>query len=141
MPPSSPLSTAPRNLRLRAYRGAIYRIGEATGRIGRRSRGLDAALAALGAGQGVIVSAWNPMSRRLSAACNRRRAALLRRLVRGPVGKGKGHGPAGEGGWFEEHLLIPGPPRRALGLARRFRQAAVVWLRRGRPARLVLLAG
>ena len=45
---------------------------------------------------------------------------------------------AGEGrGWREEHWLVVTDPRRATVLARRFRQAAIVTLRRGQPARLV----
>ncbi len=50
----------------------------------------------------------------------------------------EGHGRAA--GWSERHLLIAGDPRRAAVLARRFRQNAVVVLRAGAPARLLVLS-
>ncbi|MBE9604588.1 DUF3293 domain-containing protein [Acetobacteraceae bacterium H6797] len=124
-----------------AYSRAEYEVNGAIARIGRRSRAMDAVLAGLGARRGVIVTAWNPMSRRLAPRLNAHRAARLRAMVPGPVGEGLGTGPgrrpAWQRDWVEAHLLIPGPPRRAMTLAARFRQAAVVVVVRGQPARLV----
>jgi hypothetical protein len=42
-------------------------------------------------------------------------------------------------GWHEAMLLAGGPPQPVIRLARRFRQSAVVQLRRGTTAQLILL--
>ena len=127
--------------RLRAaYRRARYEAGGVPVRIGRRSPRLDALLVRLGghpcALAGGLVTAWNPLGRRLSERENRRRQERLDRAIR--------HLPSlpaasGEGCWREEQRLVLTPPRRLAMLGRRFRQNAVVLLVRGRPARLLWL--
>lgn len=119
-----------------AYRRTTYEAAGARARIGRRSAAVDALLARLGAGEGAFVTAWNPFSRRMPRGWNDRMLARLRYAARRlPRAEGVG----GAGGWEERHLLIGGDPRRIVVLGRRFRQVAVVAVRRGRPARLVLL--
>jgi len=119
---------------LRAFRGTRYTAGPAVARIGRRCPALDPLMGRLG---GAFITAWNPWGRRAPAGRNQRasRALLgwLRTLPRLP-GAGEGRD------WREEHWFIVADPRRAAVLGRRFRQAAIVTLRRGQPARLVLLA-
>ncbi|PZP47688.1 MAG: DUF3293 domain-containing protein [Azospirillum brasilense] len=127
--------------RLRAaYRRARYEAGGVPVRIGRRSPRLDALLARLGGRPGALVgglvTAWNPLGRRLSERENRRRQERLDQAIR--------HLPSlpaasGEGCWREEQRLVLTPPRRLTMLGRRFRQNAVVLLVRGRPARLLWL--
>ena len=121
---------------LHAYRRTEYRSGEAVARIGRRSAQIDAVLRAMGARRGAFLTAWNPASRRLPAAMNRRRqdrlTALLRRM---PWRAAEG----GWRGWREAHVLAAGDPRRLATLARRFGQNAIVAIAMGRAARLVLL--
>jgi hypothetical protein len=91
----------------------------------------------LGARQGVILTAWNPFGRRHPEGWNRRAAARLAQVLRRlPALRADGALRR----WSEEGLLLPGDPRRAMLLARRFRQGGVVVLRRGAPARLVVLA-
>ena len=121
---------------LRAYRATAYVAAGAVVRIGRRSDAMDALLVRAGSRQGVFVTAWNPLSRRMPEGWNRRMqlclAARLRRCVCVPA----------EGSlrrWHEAHLLVLGNPRPVLRLARVFRQCGVVVVARGQPARLVLL--
>nr|WP_255575370.1 DUF3293 domain-containing protein [Caldovatus aquaticus] len=122
---------------LRAWRTTAYEAGGAVARIGRRDAAVDRLLRRLGARQGAFVSAWNPRARRLPNGCNARRHALLRAAARRlPFAEGWGRGR----GWAERHLLIAGDPRRLAVLARRFGQYGIVAVRRGAPARLVLLA-
>ncbi|MCS6930670.1 MAG: DUF3293 domain-containing protein [Acetobacteraceae bacterium] len=123
---------------LRAWRATAYRL--ATGalvRIGRRSPAADLLLERLGARCGAIMTAWNPLGRRRPDGWNRRAgtrlAAAVRRIPAVPA-----EGRLGD--WREEGLLLAGDPRRAIVLARRFRQAGIVVIRRGAPARLLLLA-
>ena len=69
---------------------------------------------------------------------NARMMARLRTAARRlPTAEGEGRG----WGWAERHLLVAADPRRAAVLARRFRQNAMVVVRVGAPARLVLLPG
>jgi hypothetical protein len=119
-----------------AYRRSDYEAAGAMARIGRRSLGIDALLLRLGARQGGFVGAWNPFSRRMPQGWNDRMLARLRDAARRlPRAEGSG----GDGPWREQHLLIAADPRRLAVLGRRFRQAAIVTVRRGGPARLVLL--
>ena len=118
---------------VRAFHATSYSAGDAVAHVGRRCPALDAVLRPCG---GAFITAWNPWGRRMQLGWNRRaNGALLLRL----------HGltrlaGAGEGrGWREEHWLVVTDPRRAAVLARRFRQAAIVTLRRGQPARLMML--
>jgi len=121
---------------LAAYRRSRYEAAGAEARIGRRSAAIDALLARLGVRQGGFVTGWNPYSRRMPEGWNRRALARLRQAARRlPMATGQGS----DRGWQEDHLLLGGDPRRVTALARRFRQAAIVLVRRGAPARLVML--
>ena len=118
---------------LLAFRATRYTAGPAAVRIGRRCPALDVVV---GRQAGAFITAWNPWGRRAPVGWNRRaNIALLERL------RGLTHvAGAGEGrGWWEEHWLVVTDPRRAAVLGRRFRQAAIVTLRRGQPARLAPL--
>jgi Protein of unknown function (DUF3293) len=119
-----------------AYRRSTYEAAGAVARIGRRSAAIDAWLGRLGARQGGFVGAWNPYSRRMPQGWNDRMLARLRAAARRlPQAEGGG----GDRRWRERHLLVAADPRRLAVLGRRFRQAAIVTVRRGAPARLVLL--
>lgn len=121
---------------LRAYRRSAYEAAGAVARIGRRSPAIDALLRRLGERRGGFVGAWNPFSRRMPEGWNARMLARLRAAARRlPQAEGAG----GEARWRERHLLLAGDPRRLGVLGRRFRQNAIVVVRRGAPARLVLL--
>lgn len=120
----------------RAYRRTSYCAGEVVVRLDRHSRSADALLHRLGVRSVGFVTAWNPMSRRMPEAWNRRMQFALAARVRGlPTVPGLGVGD----GWTEEHLLIGAAPARLAVLARRFRQRAIVVVRIGRPARLLLV--
>lgn len=120
----------------RAYRRSTYEAAGAVVSIGRRSRAIDALLCRLGARQGGFVGAWNPFSRRMPRGWNDRMLARLRNAARRlPQAEGSG----GDRHWRERHLLLAGDPRRLAALGRRFRQAAIVIVRHGAPARLVVL--
>jgi hypothetical protein len=117
---------------LRAYRDTRYTAGGVDVRIGRPA---DAALG--GVRSATLISAWNPLSRRMADGWNRRmERALADRLRRFRTCPAEGT----LGAWREAHVLVAGDHRAPLRLARVFRQRAVVILRRGAPARLVLLA-
>ena len=119
-----------------AYRRTTYEADGARARIGRRSAAVDALLRRLGARQGGFVTAWNPLSRRMPEGWNRRLQDRLRAAAR-RLPRAEGCGTAGA--WTERHLLLAGDARRVALLGRRFRQMAVVLVRRGQPARLVML--
>ena len=124
------------NRLLVAYRSTDYGAAGAVARIGRRSAAVDTLLRRLGAREGAFVTAWNPWSRRMPSGWNARMMARLREASRRlPSAEGEGRGR----GWAERHLLVAADPRRAVALARRFRQNAMVAVRIGAPARLVLL--
>jgi hypothetical protein len=119
---------------LRAFRATRYTAGPATARIGRRCPALDPLLRCQA---GAFITAWNPWGRRAPLGWNRRANRALLQRLRGMsciAGTGEGRG------WREEHWLVVTDPRRAAVLARQFRQAAVVTLRRDQPARLTVLA-
>ncbi len=121
---------------LRAYRRSGYEAAGAVARIGQRSADVDALLRRLGVRQGGFVTAWNPMSRRMPAGWNARALVRLRQAARRlPMAAGQG----GDACWREAHLLLGGDPRRVLVLARRFRQRAIVVVRAGVPAWLVVV--
>jgi hypothetical protein len=119
---------------LRAYRRTRYSAAGVVVRIGRCMP--DALFAQIGAREAVFVTAWNPRSRRMPSGWNarmqQRLAERLRRFVVVPA-----DGTLGR--WHEAHLLVAADVRRMLRMARVFRQFGVVAVRRGRPARLVLL--
>ncbi len=123
---------------LRAWRRTLYLLaGRIAVRIGRRSPAADALLAALGARQGVIVTAWNPFGRRRPEGWNRRAGARLRQARGGSRRcRRKAVSRLGRGG------AVAG--RRSGGRRCGWHgacQGGVVHLRRGAPVRLLLLLG
>ena len=86
--------------------------------------------------EGALLTAANPRSRRMpdgwNARMNRALAETARRLLPVPA-----EGRLGD--WREEGFLIEAPVARAAVLGRRFRQNALVVVRRGQRARLLLL--
>ena len=118
---------------LRAYRETVYRAVGTDVRIGRQCPG--ALLAQFDARTAVILTAWNPWSRRMPEGWNRRMQHRLRQcLRRSEVVDAQGSLRR----WHEAMLLVAGDPRPTLRLAARFRQRAVVILRRGQKVRLRL---
>jgi hypothetical protein len=117
-----------------AYRATLYRAGPVSVCVGRRSATADAWLVARRAPVGCFLTAWNPFSRPMPARWNARAMAALQRALRG-VACEPGEGTLGR--WREEMVFAAIPSREARHLARRFRQAAIVVVPRGRPARLV----
>ena len=90
----------------------------------------------MGRQAGAFITAWNPWGRRRPEGLNRRADRALQSWLRTvPHRPGAGQGR----GWREEHWFTAMDPRRAAVLGRRFRQVAIVTLRRGQPARLLLL--
>jgi len=119
-----------------AFRRTHYSVCGQPVAIGRRSPPLDALMRRLGVRRGLLVTAWNPLSRPRPRMWNdraqRRLAAALRRRTTCPA----------EGSfrqWSEAHLMLAGDPRPGVVQLRRFRQWGGVLLRRGAPARLWLL--
>jgi Protein of unknown function (DUF3293) len=108
----------------------------AVARVGRRSTEIDRLLLAMRCGSGGFVTAYNPFSRRMPEGWNRRMLQRLEEAVR-RLPSASGHGSAS--GWREQHMLVGADPRRLGTLARRFRQRAIVLVRRGQPTRLVML--
>jgi hypothetical protein len=119
---------------LRAYRDTTYRADGIPVRIGRRCP--DLLFDRLNGRAAVLLTAWNPLSRRMPDGWNHRMQARLRLCLRRFVvleAEGTLHR------WREAMLLVAGDPRPLIRLAARFRQRAVVILRRGHSARLRLL--
>ncbi|MCQ8277520.1 DUF3293 domain-containing protein [Acetobacteraceae bacterium KSS8] len=118
---------------LRSYRLSTYHAGPVTARIGRVPSGM----AGWGRGDALaMLSAANPGGRRMPDGWNRRAMARLEPFLR-HVPHVAGEGRLGR--WGEPLVLARLPARPAAILARRFRQNAIVVLRRDRAARLVLL--
>lgn len=119
--------------RAEAYRRTIYRAGYVLVRVGQRSASADAWMARHGAREAGFITAWNPMSRPMPARWNAAAEARLRRDARmAPTHLAEGK----LGRWREEMLLVAASAAMLMRLARRHRQAAIVHLRRGRPAKL-----
>lgn len=120
---------------LRAYRRTVYSVCGIEVRIGQRAAAMDALLRRHGARTGLFMTAWNPYSRKMPESWNQRmQRALKERLRR--IAALPAHGQWRQ--WQEAHLLVPGDPRQALRLARVFRQRAVVVVRNGQAARLLM---
>jgi peptidoglycan/xylan/chitin deacetylase (PgdA/CDA1 family) len=120
--------------RAEAYRRTLYRAGEIRVHIGRRNPTADQWMARHGAREAGFITAWNPMSRPMPPAWNAAaQARLIRALREVPMARGDGV----LGAWREEMWLAALPWRALLRIARRHRQAAIVGLRHGRPARLL----
>jgi len=117
----------------RAFRASRYEAGGAVLQVGRRA-GVDALLARLGSREGALLTAWNARGRRRPAGINARlQRALAARLRRVAALAAESR----LGRWREEMLAAALPWPRALVLARGFRQAAILALRHGAPARLL----
>ncbi|HTW27556.1 MAG TPA: DUF3293 domain-containing protein [Acetobacteraceae bacterium] len=128
------MTAAPSARMLTAWRRTEYGAAGAAIRLGRRSPALEALLPRRGA---AFLTAWNPMGRRRPEGWNRRMQARLCERLRGlprHVGFGR------LGAWREEHLLVVVDLRRAVVLARHFRQLGILVLRPGGRARLITLA-
>jgi hypothetical protein len=96
---------------------------------------MDKLLARYRARTGVFLTAWNPLSHRMPRQWNQRmQSRLLDRLRRRTALPASGSWRR----WREEHLLVLADPRLVVRLARQFRQAAVVVVRRGQPAALTI---
>lgn len=116
---------------LRAYRATRYTVEDIPVRIGRRAPALD------GPGALVLLTAWNPRSRRMPDRWNRRMQARLRVHLRRRVVR-EAEGALGQ--WREAHLAVRADPRWCMVLVRRFRQRAIVVVLPWQPVRLVFLA-
>jgi hypothetical protein len=120
---------------LNAYRHTRYTTRTAEVTIDRRSAEMDRLLTANGVRVAVFLTAWNPLSHRMPVGWNQRMQDRLRQRLRRYVTL-----PA-EGSWRmwrEEHFLVLAAPRVVRRLARQFRQAAVVIVKRGQAAALMI---
>jgi hypothetical protein len=119
-----------------AYRKSRYSVAGVDLAVGRRSSGLDGLLAGIGVRDAVLITAWNPRSRRMPLLWNERMMAALRLRL----GETTALPAYNEWrGWGEAQFLVPGDKRRLAVLGRLFRQAALVELRRGQGVRLMPL--
>jgi Protein of unknown function (DUF3293) len=120
---------------LRAYRNTCYEAAGIQIRIGIYSAATDRLLLTHGARSAALITAYNPFSRVMSPAWNRRmQAGLLQALSRRralPAGGSLGQ-------WSEAHFLVFGDPRPVRRLARLYRQYAIVIVRVGQPPRLAM---
>ena len=110
-----------------AYRLTTYEAAGATVRPGRRSAAFDEVLLRHHSRTATFISADNPHSRRMPSGWNHRMRQSLHaaaRRLRVMPARGVLRG------WEEAHLLVLGDPRPAIRLARRYRQNAVVIVRR-----------
>lgn len=112
-------------------------------RIGEPNQDLDELLAAEGASTAAFITAANPGGRARSHWQNEiANAALVRSQTEAGFRCFEGEGRAPDGSWAEASVLVVGIPRAdAEIVGRAFGQNAIVFLERGRPAELVLLAG
>ncbi|CAH0239022.1 DUF3293 domain-containing protein [Roseomonas sp. CECT 9278] len=98
-----------------------------------------ALLVLLRVAEAAFVGAWNPHSRRRPRGWNQRRLDRLRAATRRlPRREGMGRACRPRP-WGEEHLLVGAPAARCVVLARRFRQDAILVIRRVGPPRLLVL--
>lgn len=125
---------------LRGWRHTVYEAAGAAVRLGRRAPRMDALLRRAGAREAAFVGAWNPFSRKRPRAWNEAMLGRLRACARrARIGFLEGSGSACRPDWREDHLLLFCAWRRAAVLARRFRQHALLRVRRGAPSRLLVL--
>jgi hypothetical protein len=133
-----PIPVGPRLAR--GWRLTRFEAAGAVARLGRRSRAIDRLLHESGVRHGAFVGAWNPYSRRVPGWRNRTALARLRAMAaRRGIAWRSGRGCAARPTWCEEHLLLLGDWRRAVMLAHRFGQHAVLVVRRDDRARLRVL--
>jgi hypothetical protein len=120
---------------LRAYRNTCYEAAGVQIRIGVYSAAIDRLLLTHGARAGVLITAYNPLSRLMPLPWNlRMQARLLQALRRRRILPARGF----LGQWSEAHLLVFGDARPVRRLARRYRQYAVVIVCLGQPPRLAM---
>jgi hypothetical protein len=119
-----------------AYRRSHYRAAGIKLRIGRRSRALDGVLAGMGAREAVLITASNPQGKRAPEGRNARLMVSLHAALRGCTAL---PAESGTGLWREAQFMAAGPEAWMKRLARRFRQVALVRLRRGQAPRLLAL--
>lgn len=118
---------------MRAYRLTLYQAGGVAARPGIRSATADAWMLRHHAKACAFITAWNPMSRRHPHGWNTRRQDALRMVTRRHPWL---EGCSGYRRWHEHNLLIAADPRWLMQVARRFRQAAILVIPHGQPARL-----
>jgi hypothetical protein len=118
----------------RGYRRSCYRAGPIIARIGAPSPSADAWMAGHRASSAVLITAWNPMSLRMSDAWNARAHAKLLAMVRR---RPHVEGCSGTKDWKELTIGVIGTDRLGRRLARLFRQRAYILLRRGKPTLLI----
>ena len=131
---------------LAAYRTTSYRILAGDGstlaeaRIDTRSEATDAVLAAHGAASGVFVTGWNPRSEPTDPAANAAAHDRLERALRDRGIRFLDHVGVGADPSWSEHgvFALDLDTHAALALADAFAQHAVVLVRIGEPARLLL---
>lgn len=119
-----------------AFRRTRYAVAGVVFRVGERSAALDGVLAGLNVRQAILLTAFNPGGRRLPARLNARAADRLEAALRG---RGMLAGESGAGAWREEQWLVAAPEAWLKRLGRRFRQLAMLRLRRGRGPCLLML--
>jgi hypothetical protein len=120
---------------LRAYRKTLYEAGGISVRIGRRSAAMDRLLRAYGVREAAFITAYNPFSRVMPLGSNQRMQGRLADMIR------RRQGVPATGSWrswTEAHVLVFGDARPLRRLMRIFRQNAIVIIRRGQPARVLL---
>jgi hypothetical protein len=120
---------------LAAYRCTDYCVAGAVIHIGQRAPAIDRLLVRHRCREAVLITAWNPHSRRMPPGWNARMQRHLRQAVRRYFVLSASGGARG---WTEDHLLVLMPAAQAAVLARRFNQNAIVMMRRGQPACLNL---
>lgn len=121
---------------LRAYRRTEYSAAGCIVLIGRRAP--DRLFETIGSRSAVFITAWNPMSRRMPDGWNQRAQRRLRERLR-RFGSVPADGALER--WHEAHLLVVVADMRPMvRLGRMFRQRALVVIRRGHTAKLVVLA-
>lgn len=110
--------------------------------VGRASLALDAAMAWRGCERAAFLTAYNPFSRDVGEALNRKaQAALLGDLERMELDwiAGEGRDPSGEWPGEPSVLVLGITSQQAFELGRAYEQNALVWCEVGQPAALVLL--
>lgn len=125
----------------KAFRETDYLAEGAVARIGQRSASMAKLLRRLGSGQGVFLSAWNPMAKSRPMGRNQRAQARLWQAARRRCFVPARSQPkqAAHARWGEDQIFLAADLRLALRLARQFRQLAVVAVRHDGAARLVWL--